>query len=454
MVKNDTSWYNKLLSGKAANISPYNLELIKTELTDIYDALTSEQIKKVNKCIKNKKGCRLQLTQHQGGKINWHKIGATLKKGAKAIARPLIHGTVAGLATMVAPEAGPFAAPLINYGIDKGLDKAHLGFGSKKNIVFHNDSDSESDEEQEGGNLKNFLKHKVWDKIPKVYHKPLEDLGKAAIKNAGFGVSKGDLLKVKNTMKKYLNNHLPTNQSAKVSNDIFKYGHHILDHHMYGGKLSDYVKHGVKTIYNYAKPAIKYAGEHAIKYASEYARPALEKGFEGVASSLGVDPSLAKLGADMVLNTGSEMAHKLLSKHTTHSASQTPQHVANQIHKDVLGHLQNHTMAPSSVDGHFRRHHQILNGAGLKKRIYLNHMKEPIIYGLGLEHQGTMINPTNPATQPFIQPPNLPQGLISGGSFGGNLNAMQPYIWPANTPQGLKSGGSFIGYGKKYGGSF
>ena len=442
MVKNDNSWYNKLLSGKAANISPYNLELIKTELTDIYDALTSEQIKKVNKCIKHKKGCRLQLSSHQGGKINWHKIGDTLKRGAMAIARPLIHGTVAGLASMAGPE-GSFASPLINYGIDRGLDKANLGFGSKKNIVFHNESDneSESDEEQEGGNLKNFLKHKIWDKIPKVYHKPLEDLGKAAIKNAGFGVSKGDLLKVKNTMKQYLNNHLPTHESAKVANDIFKYGHHILDHHMYGGKLSDYVKHGVKTIFNYAKPVLKYAGEHAIKTASQYARPMLEKGFEGVATSLGVDPSIAKLGADMVINSGSELAHKMLSKHTTHHASQTPQHVANQIHSDVLAHLQNHTMAPSSVDGFHHRQH-LLNGAGLKKHLFLNHMKEPIIYGLGL-NQGTMINPTNPATQPYIQPPNLPQGLISGGSFGGYINH-----------QRLKSGGSFIGYGKKYGGTF
>ena len=432
MVKND--WYNKLLSGKAANISPYNLELIKTELTNIYDVLTDEQIKKINKCIQTKKGCRLQLTEHQGGKINWNKIGATLKKGAKAIARPLIHGAVAGVATMVAPEVGSFAAPLINYGIDRGLDKAHLGFGSKKNIVFHNDSEIESDEEQEGGNLKNFLKHKVWDKIPIIYHKPLEDLGKAALKNSGFGVSKTDLLKVKNTMKKYLNNHLPTNESAKVANDIFKYGHNILDHHMYGGKLSDYVKHGVKTIYNYAKPALKYAGEHAIKYASEYARPALEKGFEGVASSLGVDPSLAKLGADMVLNSGSEIAHKLLSKHTTHHNSQTPHHVANKIHKDVLEHLQTRgTSAPSSVpvSDHYY-------GLGLQNKYYKNgtHSK-PIVYaggGVYLDtHMGTLLNHTNPA--------------------------MNPFIFPSHTPQGQNSGGSFIGYGrnnlhKKYGGTF
>jgi len=40
-----------------------------------------------------------------------------------------------------------------------------------------------------GGTLKDTLKNKIWDKIPDQYHKPIEDIGRSALKDLGFGIT-------------------------------------------------------------------------------------------------------------------------------------------------------------------------------------------------------------------------------------------------------------------------
>ena len=588
---------NKLMKGDAVQLSH---SILQTMHPDLMSSFGHPLIKKITRAVREGRGVRIQLKPEErevlGGKINWNKVGhdikSGLKTGAKAVARPLIHGAVTGLTGLATtaignPELAPFIAPVANYAVDRALDKAHLGFGSrgkkergrprkliskmglgKNNIhIDFNDkgaeseSDSDSDDDMkacggsfttggtlksflktkiwdkipasmhqplidlgnasikqagfggsftggslkdmlkhkiwdkipdkfhqplidlgkasikqagfgrkpkmttqaEGGTLKTMLKKKVWDKIPDSMHQPLIDLGKASIKQAGFGVGKKEVAKVKSLLVNYLKPHVPQGikDAKSIADVMFKHGHHAMDSHVVGGKLWHKIKHGAKTIYNYAKPVVKYAGEHAIKMATEYAKPALEEALGTVASSYGIDPSLAKMGSDMMINAGTELAQNKLNEYTTYNPSQTPEQFYGNMHNDVLTTLQNKSskipssisksqslphytdyIPPSSISSASSssanpilhdRHHTMVNthgehsltGLGMRRmhrKLYnVDGRVEPMILGgyMIQTHMGTLLDHTNPAMTPFIQPPNLPQGQVSGGSFRG-----------------------------------
>ena len=540
---------NKLMKGDAVQLSH---SILQTMHPDLMSSFGHPLIKKITRAVREGRGVRIQLKPEErevlGGKINWNKVGhdikSGLKTGAKAVARPLIHGAVTGLTGLATtaignPELAPFIAPVANYAVDRALDKAHLGFGSrgkkergrprkliskmglgKNNIhIDFNDkgaeseSDSDSDDDMKacggsfttggtlksflktkiwdkipasmhqplidlgnasikqagfggsftGGSLKDMLKHKIWDKIPDKFHQPLIDLGKASIKQAGFGVGKKEVAKVKSLLVNYLKPHVPQGikDAKSIADVMFKHGHHAMDSHVVGGKLWHKIKHGAKTIYNYAKPVVKYAGEHAIKMATEYAKPALEEALGAVASSYGIDPSLAKMGSDMMINAGTELAQNKLNEYTTYNPSQTPEQFYGNMHNDVLTTLQNKSskipssisksqslphytdyIPPSSISSASSssanpilhdRHHTMVNthgehsltGLGMRRmhrKLYnVDGRVEPMILGgyMIQTHMGTLLDHTNPAMTPFIQPPNLPQGQVSGGSFRG-----------------------------------
>jgi hypothetical protein len=52
----------------------------------------------------------------------------------------------------------------------------------------------------------------------------------------------------------------------------------------------------------------------------------------------------------------------------------------------------------------------------------VNEMLGGSFRGYGIrDDMGTLLNGYHPATTPYLQPPNIPQGQISGGSFGGSM---------------------------------
>ena len=106
-----------------------------------------------------------------------------------------------------------------------------------------------------------------------------------------------------------------------------------------------------------------------------------------------------------------------------------------------------------------KRVHTMGGRLGNIKHLYLSNGTMPVIGGAIQSRMGNLLDYTNPAMNPFIYPPNTPQGFKSGGSFlgSGNPQLYSALVYPPNQPQGFVSGGSFRGYGRiknKYGGSF
>jgi len=89
-------------------------------------------------------------------------------------------GTLATGGNPVAGIAGSAAGAYAGYKLDKALGIANKndfpsGKGMKRGCM-------------KGGNLKETLNEKVWKKIPKAFHKPLEDIGVASLEYAGFKI--------------------------------------------------------------------------------------------------------------------------------------------------------------------------------------------------------------------------------------------------------------------------
>ena len=110
---------------------------------EVLSSLSEPLVKKISRAVREGRGARIQLHEHEremlGGKIDWKKLGHTAKSVAKFMARPLISGATnalvdAGLTAVGQPELIPFVSPAATLLVNKGLDRAKLGFGLKEDI--------------------------------------------------------------------------------------------------------------------------------------------------------------------------------------------------------------------------------------------------------------------------------------------------------------------------------
>jgi len=146
-----------------------------------------------------------------GGKIkpiNWKKVGNTLKSGLKTAGHYLVPAATSALAGaagtflggplggVAGAAAGKYAGDQIDKAVGLGIKgsrsktrKGRLDYMTHKGDIDYHEGGHEMVGDPYGGTLKTSL-NKLWKKVPKPLHKPLEDLGKGAIKVAGYGVGK------------------------------------------------------------------------------------------------------------------------------------------------------------------------------------------------------------------------------------------------------------------------
>lgn len=203
---------------------------LKTAVVHTYNQAYHDIKPLVNKTISG--------TENVADKINqgWHKtfnpktgeaIVSDLKTGARYVipATTSAIGALAGTALTggdpLGGIAGSATGAYLGYKADKALGIAgnndFVGAGvrrrrkskgkgvkndtdSSSSSDSESDTDSDSDSESEsgkgvrrkrkskGGTIKDTLDKKVWKKIPKVFHKPLEDIGVASLEYAGFKI--------------------------------------------------------------------------------------------------------------------------------------------------------------------------------------------------------------------------------------------------------------------------
>jgi hypothetical protein len=110
---------------------------------EVLSSMSEPLIKKISRAVREGRGARVQLHDRErevlGGKIDWKKLGQQAKSVSKMLARPAISGatsalTTAGLTALGQPELAPLVAPMASYAVNKALDKAHLGFGTKSKL--------------------------------------------------------------------------------------------------------------------------------------------------------------------------------------------------------------------------------------------------------------------------------------------------------------------------------
>lgn len=118
--------------------------------------VSEEQHKKIHRAHKKGAGCVIQMDPHQaeehkhmmshGGKIDWKKVGRTLKKTFAPVVRPILKGIAkqaipAGLKAFGELTGNPEVsalAPVLQNKTDQGIDKLQkYGFGVKKNMFHH-----------------------------------------------------------------------------------------------------------------------------------------------------------------------------------------------------------------------------------------------------------------------------------------------------------------------------
>lgn len=407
---------NKLMKGGAIQLSSSHLKGMDD---DFLQGLEDKTIKKMVRALKEGRGMRLKLSTREmddmGGKLSGtnKKIVKGLKSVGKVVARPAIMGLtdalVTGALTMSGnPQLAPFIVPMAQAGVDKGLDKAKLG----------------------------------------------------------FGVGKDEIKRIKKQMMDHLKPHLEQkNHILPLVNKIFKHGSHILDLDeipIKGGKITlkkvgRHTKNVAKEIFKATKPILKELANQAI----EQGLPMLEEGLQ----QAGVDPAsssaimgsvekLSRRGVDKYL-TSTPQEQALYDKR--YEAMQNPQMMLNNYTNDygnrTLDSLQNRTsqyiekyvpqeyvpqMQQQIQDYRNTANQQMGNilskpirerelkppkggRLGLVRKIYYNDDIIPVRGGMMLQrHMGTLLDYTNPAMRPFIPQPNRPQGSgYYGGSFRG-----------------------------------
>lgn len=400
---------NKLMKGGAIQLSSSHLKGMDE---DFLKGLEDKTIKKMVRALKEGRGMRLKLSTREmddmGGKLSGtnKKIVKGLKSVGKVVARPAIMGLtdalVTGALTMSGnPQLAPFVVPMAQAGVEKGLDKAKLG----------------------------------------------------------FGVGKDELKRIKMQMIDHLKPHLEQKKHIlPLVNKIFKHGSDILDMDeipIKGGKISlkkvgKTTKKVAKEIFKATKPILKELANQAI----EQGLPMLEEGLQ----QAGVDPAsssaimgsvekLSRRGVDKYL-TSTPQEQALYDKR--YEAMQNPQMTLNNYANDygnrTLDSLQNRTSqyiekyVPQEYAPQMQQQLQDYRNIGeqqmnilregkkqkggrlgLVRRIYSYDDIIPVRGGMMLQrHMGSLLDYTNPAMRPFIPQPNRPQGSgYYGGSFRG-----------------------------------
>ena len=440
MVELSKKQLNKLMKGGAIQLSTAHLKDFKE---DVLQKLEPKTIKKMVRALKEGRGMRLKLSTREmddvGGKLSGtsKKIVKGLKSVGKVVARPAIMGladaAVTGALTMSGnPQLAPFVVPMVQAGVDKGLDKAKLG----------------------------------------------------------FGVGKDELKRIKSQMIAHLKPHMENKKHVlPLVNKIFKQGVDILDMDeipIKGGKITlkkvgKHTKTAAKAIFKATKPILKELANTAI----EQGLPMLEEGLQ----SYGVDPASSAAIMDSVEKLSRRGVDKYLTSTPQEQATydrryaqlQNPEQTLNQYSDRMLENLGNRSSQvvqkyvpqieqyrdiaqqmqtlpnEDMTDTIFMRKPRKGGRVGMVRRIYTSDDSSiPVVGGRLQTHMGNLLDYTNPAMRPFIHPPNVPQGL--GGSFRGYGNPMlySSMVHPPNLPQGLISGyGSpYDRIRRKYGGSF
>jgi hypothetical protein len=134
-----------------------------------------------------------------------------LKTGARYLI-PAITGSLGGAAGAAIGGLSTFGAAAPIGGIAGSAIGAYAGYKIDQKLGLGNNNDFKPigkgvkrGRKSKGGNLKQEL-DKVWDKVPKEFHQPLEDLGRAGVEYAGYKLPpKGKGLKkgaIKNALDK------------------------------------------------------------------------------------------------------------------------------------------------------------------------------------------------------------------------------------------------------------
>lgn len=256
-------------------------------------------------------------------------------------------------------------------------------------------------------------------------------------------------------------------KARQLTNKVFKLGESVLDKQdvkMRGGKISlSKVKkdliNSAKKIWKEAKPILKSVGETALAYGE----PLIEEGLKSVAMSYGVPPETADLSSKIFTGSVKAKAQEKLNKFS--KTSQTPEEALDKVsalvqkradkyiaeaerrgmeqinrmpielqeqaRQSLLSNTQHaKNVLDSNVEAVETKLQDALPSKYAPKRVggRLIHLKNGLkvnptdrlvkTYGMGCacqENMGTLLQ--DDLKQDFIPQANLPQGLISGGSF-------------------------------------
>ena len=284
----------------------------------------------------------------------------------------------------------------------------------------------------------------------------------------GYGVSRNKLKQLKDEMATLFKEVAKSPKHAKaLANKVFREGEDVLDMaevKITGGKISlSKVKKnlisGAKKIWKEAKPILKAVGETALAYGE----PLIEEGLKTVAMSYGVDPATADLSSKIFTGSVKESAQEKLNKFSKKSKSpeealdkvsalvqkradkyiaeaerrgieqinRMPVELQEQATEQLLSNTRNaRNVLDSNVEAVETQLQQNLSPAvlrrlggrllHLKKGLKVNPSDRLIkTFGMGCcdrENMGTLLR-DDLKSGDFIPQANIPQGLISGGSF-------------------------------------
>jgi hypothetical protein len=462
-------------------------------------------LKKIRRAIAEKRGVRLTLspdeianieTSLNGGKLNigkaFKKFGSDVKhafrKGGEAekfgkdvlqvvkplapLARPALKGLatagVTALTTLAGnPELAPFISPLVNRGIDAGLNKAKIGIGIKEDMKAKMTRLRGMRKGVKGAvsSAVSGVRSGVKSAIREIEDMDIEGgavpIGLARPRMTdggsfrGYGVSKKVLSGLKKDMTKYFEPHVDKARHAlQLTNKVFKHGADILDLpeiKVSGGKINlkkigKTLKKGANELLQRAKPVLKHFGQEAIAYA----KPLVSEAIKGVAESYGIDPALTEVATNMVLDKGEKLANRGLDKYVTKKDAQTPEYALNKLQGDAQ-HYAKKQVDRGIEKGRQRGHEAISKYVPTelqdmaRAKLEEVHEKTKSGYdtadlfgggsfrGYGMrDDMGTLLNQYHPATTPFVQSnmASIPQGQISGGmirscSCGGEIGMLK-----------------------------
>jgi hypothetical protein len=468
---------NNLVKGRPVQMS--HSALTSSSPNVAMERLSDSLRKKLDRAMREKRGCRVQLSPEEassvstslgGGKINIGKafksLGRDVKKG---FTKDIINPTkkVAGVI-----DRG-FKREVVDSGLGKQIAKSLIDVGTEVVLptALGGLSMLAGDPTGMSGQVVGSIAGKELNKLAGRY---------------GYGIKGKPLKAIKDQMTSMFS---PLGKHAKtLTAKVFKEGEQVLDLpeiSIRGGKVTlksigRAIKKGAKSLWRQARPVLKSLGESAIAYAE----PLIEEGLSAVAQSYGIDPVVAEVGTKSLVSFGKAKAQRGLDKYVYSGKSQTPEMAIDKasalvqqrggeyIQKAKVKGLESiqryvppeqRDMATQRLLEQTDRAEQALknrveatedvlqSGVRRVKRVGSEQPEMVAQQGMGMrrvgrvmlsdgrvlpltsggavvgslervgmrDDMGTLLSPFHPATTPFREPPNLPQGQISGGSFRG-----------------------------------